>query len=62
MDSVTRNETVQLTRQDLQDLFDVLRDVGNARPRMHDRTALDLINQEHYKLEQLLLGLQKRFE
>ena len=60
MDSVTRNEAVQLTRQDLQDLFDAFREVDEQQ--RDARTALDLINQEHWKLEQLLLGLQKRFE
>jgi hypothetical protein len=60
MNSVTRNETIPLTRHDLQNLFDILMEVHEQQ--RDAQTALDLINREHNKIEQLLVALQKRFE
>ena len=60
MDSVTRNETVQVTREEIRTVYDVLREADELR--MSALLTLGKVQHEHYKLEQLLLGLQKRFE
>ena len=59
-DSITRNETVQVTREELGRIFDVLREADELR--MSALLTLGEVQREHYKLEQLLLGLQKRFD